>query len=79
MVKKDKVNIIRNTDFDEIDLDLSEAMSQLDDTNVRIKELLESETCDQEGDPGQLEIEATKTEAPNDPPAQPENSAHAAP
>jgi hypothetical protein len=77
MAKKDKVNIIRNTDFDEIDLALTEAMSELDSTNVRILELLESETCNEEENAAQLEIEGTREDSQSESPSPPEESANA--
>ena len=39
-----KVELVRTTDFEAIDSELTEAMDRLDSTNERIAELLASET-----------------------------------
>jgi hypothetical protein len=42
MAKKDKLVIARTEEFSEIDSELSNAMEQLDETNMRIEALLQA-------------------------------------
>ncbi len=41
MAKKEKVNLKRTEDFDEVDHELAEAMAMLDEANARVNHVLE--------------------------------------
>ncbi|MFP4502456.1 MAG: hypothetical protein ACLFTT_15780 [Candidatus Hydrogenedentota bacterium] len=52
MAKKEKVNLRRTEDFDEVDHELAEAMAMLDEANARVNHVLEGGEEDGETVPG---------------------------
>ncbi len=46
MAKKEKIDIVRSKDFSSVDDELAAALAQLDEANVRVTEVLDSEKLD---------------------------------
>jgi hypothetical protein len=64
MPPKEKITILRNDDFQDVDDELSEAMSELDSANQRIIGFLDSEleTSDVASAPEDHAVEAAREE-----------------